>query len=421
MLTHLNNLVTHKKTLDSSLALMLDGYLFIKKRCDKMQTNIFETRLLGEKIICLSGQEGAKVFYDNSKFERKNAAPKRIQKTLFGENAIQGMDGEAHLHRKQLFMSLMDKPQSKQLAELLMEKWMSSIPLWENSEKIILFDESKDKLCQTACQWAGIPLAESEIKKRANDFTAMIDSFGAIGPRHINGRRGRRRCEDWIQGIISNVRSGKLKADNGTALYAMAFYKDPNGNMLNDKMAAIELINVIRPIIAISTYTTFMALALHKHPKYTQILTNGNESYIEMFVQEVRRFFPFTPFLGARVKQNFTWNACRFPKGTLVLLDVYGIDHDPNIWNSPFTFLPERFRNRNENMFDFIPQGGGDQAKGHRCPGEEITVEILKTTLDFLVNKIEYRVPRQDLSYSLRRIPTLPKSKFTITSIKRKN
>ena len=31
-----------------------------------------------------------------------------------------------------------------------------------------------------------------------------------------------------------------------------------------------------------------------------------------MFVQEVRRYYPFTPFLGARVKKDFVWNKCEF-------------------------------------------------------------------------------------------------------------
>lgn len=47
-------------------------------------------------------------------------------------------------------------------------------------------------------------------------------------------------------------------------------------------------------------------------------------------------------------------------------------------------------------------------------------MEIMKGSLDFLVNKIEFQVPKQDLSYSLIKIPTLPKSGFIMTNIKRK-
>ena len=86
----------------------------------------------------------------------------------------------------------------------------------------------------------------------------------------------------------------------------------------------------------------------------------------------------------------------------------------------PNDFRPDRFLYWNGGLFEFIPQGGGDPARGHRCPGEGITVEIMKTSVDFLINKIEYDVPEQDLSYRLNRFPTLPESGFVICNIRRK-
>lgn len=410
--------VPHDKS--HTLALSQEGYLFIKNRIDQYQSNLFEAHLLGEKVICMSGEEASKIFYDPERFQRKGAAPKRIQKTLFGMNAIQTMDGDAHIHRKLLFMSLMTPTHQKRLAKLTMDKWQTSIDKWKSAEKIILFDEANNILCWSACHWAGVPLPESAVKDRAEDFSAMVDAFGAVGPRHWKGRRARSRAEEWISGVIEDVRAGKLKAEEDSALYAMAFHKELHGGQLDTQMAAVELINILRPIVAISTFITFTALALYKHPEYKEKLLTGNSNNLEMFVQEVRRYYPFTPFLGARVRKDFIWNECEFKEGMLVLLDIYGTNHDSRIWKNPYEFLPERFKERNDNLFDFIPQGGGDPAKGHRCPGEGITVEIMKTTLDFLVNKIEFEVPHQDLSYDMSKIPTLPKSGFVMNNIKRK-
>lgn len=410
--------VPHDKS--HTLALSQEGYLFIKNRIDQYQSNLFEAHLLGEEVICMSGEEASKIFYDTERFQRKGAAPKRIQKTLFGMNAIQTMDGDAHIHRKLLFMSLMSPTHQKRIAKLTMEKWQASIDKWKSAKEIILFDEANNILCWAACHWAGVPLPESAVKDRAEDFSAMVDAFGAVGPRHWKGRRARSRAEEWISGVIEDVRAGKLKAEEGSALYAMAFHKELHGGQLDVQMAAVELINILRPIVAISTFITFTALALYKHPEYKEKLLTGNSNNLEMFVQEVRRYYPFTPFLGARVRKDFIWNECEFKEGMLVLLDIYGTNHDSRIWKNPYEFLPERFKNRKDNLFDFIPQGGGDPAKGHRCPGEDITVEIMKTTLDFLVNKIEFEVPYQDLSYDMSKIPTLPKSGFVMNNIRRK-
>ena len=412
--------VPHEKTIDNTLALLAEGYLFIKNRVDRFQSDIFETRLLGQNVICMSGEEAAKLFYDPERFQRYGAAPKRVQKTLFGMNAIQTMDGQAHIHRKQLFLSLMTPPQQKRLAEMAMKQWLDSCRGWENAEQIVLYDEAKYMLCRIACQWTGVPLKESEVKERANEFSAMVDGFGAVGPRHWKGRIARTKTESWIKEVIEAVRAGKLHPEEGSALHAMAFHRELDGNPLDAQMAAIELINVLRPIVAIATYIVFTALALHEHPRHKEKLMSGNSGDLEMFVQEVRRYYPFTPVLGARVKANFVWKQCEFKEGMLVLLDVYGTNHDPRIWKDPYEFRPERFQERKENLFDFIPQGGGDADRGHRCPGEGITVEIMKASLDFFVNKIDYKVPEQDLTYSLAKIPTRPESGFIISHIRRK-
>lgn len=412
--------IPHDKSLDNILALAQEGYLFIPNRVERYHSDLFEARLLGQNVICMSGEEAVKLFYDPEKFQRKGAAPKRVQKTLFGVNGIQTMDGAEHLHRKHLFMSLMTPPNQKRLAELTLEQWQASIARWELVDNIVMFDESADILCRIACHWAGVPIQEAEVKERAEDFTAMVDAFGAVGPRHWKGKHARNKAEKWIEGIIEKVRAGQLKPEEGTALHAMAFHRELDGKQLDLQMAAIELINVLRPIVAISTFIAYSALALHEHPACKEKLRSGNDRDLEMFVQEVRRYYPFGPFLGARVRKDFTWKQCEFKEGMLVLLDMYGTNHDPRLWEKPNEFRPERFKEWNGSLYNFIPQGGGDPASGHRCPGEGITVEIMKATVDFLVNHIEYDVPEQDLSFSLDRLPTYPKSGFVMSHIRRK-
>ncbi|HZG73592.1 MAG TPA: cytochrome P450, partial [Chondromyces sp.] len=215
----LNKQVPQDKNLDNSLALYQEGYLFIGNRVDRYHSDLFEARLLGQKVICISGEEAARLFYDRERFQRNGAAPKRIQKTLFGENAIQTMDGEEHIHRKLLFMSLMTPEHQKRLARLTQEQWETSISRWETVDEVILFEEAKEILCRISCHWAGVPLQEAEVKERADDFHSMVDAFGAIGPRHWKGRRARAKTEAWIREVIEDVRAGKLNAEKGSALY----------------------------------------------------------------------------------------------------------------------------------------------------------------------------------------------------------
>ncbi|TLS37095.1 cytochrome P450 [Pseudalkalibacillus caeni] len=415
-----NGQVPHDKTLDNTLTLIKEGYPFIKKRVERYQTDLFETRLLGQKVVCMSGEEAAKKFYDRELFKRNGALPKRILKSLFGENAVQTMDGDAHIHRKLLFVSLMTPPHQKRVAELVMDEWQSAAEKWKGMEEVVLFEEAKEVLTRASCKWAGIPLEEDEVKERTEDFFEMVNAFGAFGPTHWKGRMARNKTEEWIKRLIEDVRDGKLDAEKGSAIYEMAFHKKEDGSMLDAHMAGVELINVVRPLIAVCIFIAFSAAALYNYPEYKENLRSGTETYFENFVQEVRRYYPFVPYLGAKVKKEFTWRDYTFEEEMLVLLDIYGTNHDSALWDEPNDFKPERFFTWAGGLFDLIPQGGGEASKGHRCPGEGITIEVMKTSLDFLVNKIDYDVPEQDLSYNLDKMPTWPESGFVMKNVREK-
>ncbi|WP_164670779.1 cytochrome P450 [Virgibacillus doumboii] len=412
--------IPREKGLDNSLTLLKEGYNYIPRRRNSFRTDIFQTRLMGQKVICIGGEEAAEVFYDNDKFRRKGAAPNRIQQSLFGKNGVQTMDGDTHRHRKELFMSLMSADRIKELTEITNKQWEFAIDNWQKKKQVVLFYETEEIMCRIACEWAGVPLWANELKQRTRDLAAMIDAFGAVGPRHWQGRTARNRTERWIRNIIDQVRDGKRSPSEDTALYKMAWHRNPDGKLMSTQMAAVELINILRPIVAIGRYVTFGALAMHEYPETKEKLQSGDEAYNRMFVQEVRRYYPFGPFLGARVRSNFSWSGHNFNKGTLVFLDVYGTNHDPDLWEEPDKFKPERFTDWEGSPFDFIPQGGGDYNMGHRCAGEWVTIELMRESLEFLANRIEYDVPNQDLSFSMVRMPSIPKSRFVLRNVRRK-
>jgi fatty-acid peroxygenase len=406
------------KTIDNSLLLLLEGYSFIQNRCYKYKTDIFQTRLLGQKAICMTGEEAAKVFYDNNYFKRKEVAPKRVQKTLTGQNGVQGLDGKAHINRKQMFMSIMTHENVKVLIDYTTEQWEKSSVSWQNKD-IVLFDEAQIIMCQVACRWAGVPLQHNEIKQRASDLGKMIDGFGGVGLRYRQGRCARKRSEEWIRDIITKIRARKFTPAKGTAADTIAWQIDQNKKLLSTQIAAVELLNIIRPMVAIATYITFGVLAMYEEPEYRNKFQRRDNDYNQMFVQEVRRFYPFTPYVAAQAKKSFTWKQYYITKGTLVLLDIYGTNHDPRLWMDPYEFIPERFDHWEYNAFSFMPQGGGDCNNGHRCAGELVTTEVMKASLDFIVNQLTYKVPKQNLRYRLSRIPTLPKSRFKMSKVRR--
>jgi fatty-acid peroxygenase len=191
-----------------------------------------------------------------------------------------------------------------------------------------------------------------------------------------------------------------------------------DGRLLDEAVAATELLNVVRPTVAVAYFVAFAALAMHTYPEWRPRLASGDEAVLEAFAHEVRRFYPFAPALGAKVRREFTWLGHRFTRGSLVMLDVFGTDRDPQAWPDPERFDPDRFIGREPDKLAWVPHGDGDPATSHRCAGEGVTTELLKTAERYLAG-LRYDIPSQDLRVPLTRMPTRPHSGFVMTNVRR--
>jgi fatty-acid peroxygenase len=402
---------------DSTLSLLADPYSFISKRCRRYGADAFEARLFFRKTLCLTGRAAAELFYDAGRFVRNGGAPEPVRATLFGKGGIQGLDGDEHRSRKQMFLSLTTGAPARALAFRVARECREAAGRWQALGRIVLYDELHTILTRSVCAWAGVSLAADEVPRRARQITAMFDSAGAKGFRHLRARVARGRCERWLARLVVRIREGKCSVPPESAAATIASYRDVEGRLLPPRIAAIELLNVLRPTLAISVYCVFAAHALHLHPLWRERLRPGDAERLGWFVQEVRRLYPFFPAVVARVRCPFEWRGHRFPEGQRAMLDLYGTNHDPRTWELPEEFRPERFRAWKGDLFGLVPQGGGHAESGHRCPGEEITLEVMKVFVAFLIREIEYEVPRQDLRIDTARLPALPRDRFILRKV----
>lgn len=414
------NKVPVDTVLEGSFSLLKEGNTFIFNRCKKFRTDIFITRLMLKRTVCVMGEEAAREFYADGRLTRQGALPPTTLRLLQDKGSVATLDGKDHQWRKQMFMSLMNRPAIEQLVDLMDDHWQASIPRWEKAADINFLREVELILCATVCQWAGIPGDQVDVQQRTKEISAMIDGAGSLTLRTWRGLILRAKTENWIRKLIDQVRAGTLTPSLGSALDIIARHKDQQGNLLSTQTAGVELINILRPTLAIGRYILFAALALHRFPECRAKLQSEDAEYVHCFVQEVRRYYPFFPFVAGLVKEEFTWRGYQFKKGIRVMLDLYGTTHDPRTWQEPNTFNPGRFRHQQGGAFALIPQGGGDFGVNHRCAGEWITIEIIKRAVLLLTHSMDYKIRPGDYSIDLSRMPAQPKDAFTLFDVKRR-
>ncbi|MDQ2585020.1 cytochrome P450 [Saccharothrix yanglingensis] len=402
--------------LDETAIVAAQGYTWLPGLRRAAPNGVARTRVLGQRAVGLCGEDATRFFYDEDHVRRQTAIPGPVQSTLFGHDAVHTLDGDAHRRRKSLFLSVLTPHAVADLTRSVADAWDAEVAAWGSGRHEVLFDAASRVLTRGVCRWAGVPLEDREVAPLARDLTSMVDGFATLGPRHWRARRARGRREAWLAGVVEEARAGSVPVPPGSALEQVARHRDEHGEPLEPRLAAVELLNVVRPTVAVCWFVSFAAHALHRWPAHRQPLASGDTGAARASTHEIRRFYPFAPFLGGRAVRDLMWRGEPIPKGALVLLDVYGRNHDPATWDDPYAFRPERFADRPIGAFDLIPQGGGDPATGHRCPGEGATVGLLETLVMRLA-ATDYRVPDQDLAISLRRVPAKVRSGFVVDPV----
>ncbi|EAQ02247.1 fatty acid alpha hydroxylase [Pseudooceanicola batsensis HTCC2597] len=382
---------------DSTLAFFREGYRFVGNGCDRVGAPAFRTRLMLRPVTCMRGPEAVRAFYRPGRMTRRGAMPASVVALLQDRGSVQTLDGSAHRVRKALFMDMMGDDRLGEARRLLAEEWQTAADGWRG-RTVALRDELPPVMTRVALRWSGIDPEGTDVAQRAEELSAMIEGAGGLGPSHLRARWLRARSERWARETILTARSG----GGDSVIARIARHRDADGEALRDDVAGVELLNVLRPIVAVARFVVFAAHALHVHMAPAGPV---GEDDAHRLGEEVRRVYPFFPVIGGRVLQPFDWRGTAFAKGDWLLLDLYGTNHDSAAWPAPGDFRPDRHRDPRADRL--VPQGGGDYHLDHRCPGEWLTMALLTEAI-LALTSMGYRVPPQDLDISTRRFPPWP-------------
>lgn len=409
-----------KVHLDDLKDLYNAGYEVLGKLREEAAAPVAQAQFLKQKIITVYGEAAAKKFYDAANFKRSNAMPKPILKTLQGEHGVQTLDGEEHAKRKETFMDLMTPERMEDYRKLLAENLTKALNQQHGTFE--LYSLTKNVLFETICTWSGINLgqfSEKEIDQLADDQVAMFEGTVNSASDHVNGLVGRKRSEKWAEGLIKDAREHPLDTNKNLALYVFASATDLKGNLLPLKTAAVELLNIIRPTVAITVWVDLLGHALFSKQDVYQKLAANFAELQDSFIDELRRYYPFFPMVPAISIRDIEIDGYLIPKDSWVVLDLYGTNHDERTLEDADIFKVDRYVGNTKHIsydeeYAMIAQGGGDFRKMHRCAGEWITLHTLRVFSDQLVNKYTFTVPEQDWTVPMNQFPTYPRSKVLL-------
>ncbi|XP_062110628.1 geraniol 8-hydroxylase-like [Humulus lupulus] len=240
-------------------------------------------------------------------------------------------------------------------------------------------------------------------RSMAFHFRKMIDFFDCVISQRLKLRE--------TSGSSSPAEEEQENNMLDTLLNYMAS-KENRENQLLDK-TTIE--HLLLDLFAAGTDTTSSTLEwsmteLLKNPEamskaqveLKQVIGKGNQvkesditrlPYLQAIIKETFRLHPPVPLLLPR-RAEIDVEVCGYvvPKGAQVLVNVWAVSRDPNIWDNPNEFIPERFLESNIDVkgrhFELTPFGGGRRI----CPGLPLAIRMVHLMLGSLIHSFDWKL-----------------------------
>jgi cytochrome P450 len=113
--------------------------------------------------------------------------------------------------------------------------------------------------------------------------------------------------------------------------------------------------------------------------------------FVTQVIQEALRLYPPFWMIDREAVQDDRVGEIAIPRGSMVIVYVYGAHHAPRYWQNPENFDTERFTKAAENQrtpFTFLPFGGGPRG----CIGGNYAMLQILMILNDLVRKYDFEL-----------------------------
>ncbi|XP_035464848.2 beta-amyrin 11-oxidase isoform X1 [Scophthalmus maximus] len=384
---------------DKSLEFYRDPVSFYRQRVEKHRSRVFQCRLLNRPTAFICSVRGMReLLCEKSNLFLKD--PTDLMTNMYGDTIITTNGEEACLLRLSLTslftgsclesssdyitsvcvrclkdLSLSGQPECvysvfKRLGTELVLGLFLNVRAEEQPEQ---FQEIM-QLCTQ--HWHGLISAPVSVKVPlwSSGFSTALDARDKLMDIIKD------KLENDTQGFVGSLGSLPLPDSNSASQHLLLF------------------ISALIPKAVASVLTSFTLALSGKEQEETRRRAREEPDYLHRVLLEVQRLWP--PFIGGRRIADQDSNLAGFhvPKGHGAIYISHGVHRDPEVFEQPNDFVPERWSGRNAGQEHFLCSlGSGPRS----CIGSKLTDVFLKEACVYLLQHYDWRLdpPSQDLEY----------------------
>lgn len=348
----------------------------------------------------------------------------KILEPVVGPWSLILLDEDDHLEHRRLLLPAFHGERLKLTSELMAQLTERELDGWPTGETVALHPhlqrltveiilravfglEQGDRLDEMRTALTGVlEVAESPL-------SLMLPTFERWAPWLPTMRRLRKLLARTDELILAQVRERRDRFDDAVTdglapdvLSMLLAARHEDGEPMREQEIRDELVTaLVAGHETTASQLAWLLMQLAREPAVVQRLTeeldaDAGDAYLTATINEIQRLRPVlsnaTPRVTTRPVRVGDWV---YPAGTGLLASSWLVHHDPEIYEQPYAFIPERFLGESPGTYTWLPFGGGRR----RCVGAAFAQQEMKIVLAAVLRRFTLAPDRPEFEKTRRR------------------
>ncbi|XP_067430900.1 uncharacterized protein [Thunnus thynnus] len=384
---------------DKSLEFYQDPVSFCRQRIEKHRSRVFQSRLLNRPTAFICSVQGMReLLCEKSNLFLKD--PTDLMTNMYGDTVVTTNGEEACLLRlslTNLFTGSCLQSSSEYITSVC-ERCLKDLSLSGQPECVY-----------TVFKRLGTELVLGLfLNVRAEEQPELFQEITQLCTQHWHGLISAPvnvKVPLWSSGFstaleardkLMEIIKDKLKNDTQGFVGSLGSLPLPDSSAASQHL--LLFISALIPKALASLLTSFTLALSGNEQEETRRRALTDAGYLHGVLLEVQRLWP--PFIGGRriADQDSTLAGFHVPKGHGAMYISHSVHRDPDVFQQPDSFLPERWSGRNAGQEHFLCSlGSGPRS----CIGLKLTDVFVKEACVYLLKHYDWCLepPSQDLEY----------------------
>jgi cytochrome P450 len=375
------------------------------QRCRQRYGEIFTLRVRGGRpwVLLSDPADVGKVLTITPELVGAGAAEANpLLGPLLGPRSVMLLDEPEHLTHRRFILPSFHGARMRGYAEMMDEVARQEIARWPVGEPFALWPRMQAVSNEVVMRAVFVDTDTPQMRelrtllKRLTDWlndSSRLTLLSALGSRVLSNNEGFRAVIEPVEAAVLAEVSRRHALPKGSgdegilALLEQAY--DENGTPMTQQELRDELITLLSD----GPTATSLAWAferLLRHPEKlarlrAEVLDGEQDTYTDAVIKETLRLAPAVPLVMRKLVEPMELGGHEIPAGTIVAPCIYLVHHREDVYPHPFSFMPERFLERQPENYTWIPFGSGVR----RCVAAQFAQVEMKRVLQTVLREVD--------------------------------